>query len=92
MPSSAHRRSPAKSSRRARPTLQPLPGSTPRQVPAATLLATLRARGVRLSVSGDQLEVDAPRGTLTDLDQARLWRDLERVCALLVAEAQARSA
>jgi hypothetical protein len=56
------------------------------------LLATLRARGVKLAVVGDQLQVAAPRGTLTDLDQARLWHDLERVCALLVAEAQARSA
>src|SRR4051794_35840688 len=32
---------------------------------AATLLADLCRRGVRLSVSGERLSIDAPRGTVT---------------------------
>jgi tubulysin polyketide synthase-like protein len=32
---------------------------------ASTLLADLRARGIKLSVSGERLNVDAPRGAVT---------------------------
>jgi hypothetical protein len=92
MLSPAHRRSATKSTRRARTSPQHVSGASPRQIPATALVAMLRARGVKLKVVGDQLEVVAPRGTLTDVDQERLWHSLERVCALLISESQSRIA
>ena len=51
-----------------------------------TFVASLKARGVKLTVVGEDLHVDAPRGTLSDLDQERLWQSLEGVRTLLTAE------
>jgi hypothetical protein len=49
----------------------------------AAFVATLKSRGVNLSLDGENLRVDAPRGTLSDFDQERLWQHLDGVRSVL---------
>jgi hypothetical protein len=50
------------------------------------LVADLRARDVRLTVAGDRVHVDAPRGVLTAADRAALRRHKAQVLRVLGAE------
>jgi hypothetical protein len=54
-----------------------------RPMSTAALVATLLSRGIRMTANGVHLHVDAPRGTLTEMDQQRLWDRLEEVCAIV---------
>jgi hypothetical protein len=42
-----------------------------------------------MEATGNHLRVDARRGTLTDVEQERLWIELEEVCAHLARTAAA---
>jgi hypothetical protein len=58
----------------------------------AAFVATLKSRGVTLSLDGENLRVEAPRGTLSDFDQERLWHHMDGVRSVLAGEQRQMSA
>jgi hypothetical protein len=65
----------------------PRPGVTQSwKVSDAAFVATLQARGVTFALDGENLRVDAPRGTLSDFDRERLWQHLDSVRSVLAGE------